>query len=421
MPARFSVFEHATLREGDVLDGHVFAAEHRSALERAHRDRDFPYYRLVRGGVQFCQYVGVFQAGGVRVEVLPKADRKGDRGQWRDSLLQMLQSTGSLVAQAPSMAALCLAPDSILDAYLKLFVAELDKLMHHGLIRRFRSAEGNLNAMRGALRFGKHIQQNHAHQERFYVRYLEYTSRHPLHAVLLETLNLVSRLNTTPSLRGPIAAMLLAFPEQDRVRADAAWFARWRHDRKSEPYRAALDIARLLLLNFHPDLRGGRDHVLALMFDMNVLWEKFVLAALRRHLGSDTCQVFAKSGVDLWQSGDASRTVAVYPDIVVREDGRQAVLDTKWKIVGSAPSVHDLRQMYAYSRLHGTAATALVYPGEQATFHSGSFMDDDGGSCGMLSIPVSRDIGAWQATIADAVRRHLLNAPRATEKATPAA
>ena len=412
MPAQFSVFEHATLREGDVLDGVVFTAAHRAALERAHRDRKFPYFRLVRGGVQFCEYVGVFQAGGVRIEVLPKADRKGEADQqsWRDSLLGMLLATSDMDARAPSSAALKIRPHSILDLYLSLYVNELRTLVQRGLIRRYRPTEGNGTALRGALVFSKQLQHNHTHQERFYVRHSHYTRQHPLHAVLLKALRLVERLNTAQGLRGAIASLLLDFPEQEEVSADAAWFARWRHDRKSEPYRQALDIARMLLLHYHPDVRGGREHVFALMFDMNVLWEQFVFTALRRHLQTATCRVTKKNGAALWRRHDTRQTVTIYPDIVVREGQRCAVLDTKWKLAGSTPSVHDLRQMYAYSRFHGSADTALVYPGQLAAFHSGAFLDSDGASCGILSVPVVANIEEWQRAIAWAVRCHLLAA-----------
>ncbi|HNU62307.1 MAG: hypothetical protein M0R67_00860 [Candidatus Cloacimonas sp.] len=43
-----------------------------------------------------------------------------------------------------------------------------------------------------------------------------------------------------------------------------------------------MDIARLLLCNYHPDLKSDRNNVLTLMFDMNLLWESFIYHSIRK-------------------------------------------------------------------------------------------------------------------------------------------
>lgn len=408
MPTQFSVFEHGILREGqsDML-GQAFQAEHRIALERAHRNTDFPYYRLIRGGIQFSEYVGVFQAGRVKVEVLPKADRDDNAASWRSRLISMLNVTGGMKLKAPSSAALGVIRGSILDLYFSLFVFELEALMQRGLLKRYRPKEGNVNALRGALLFPRHIQHNHTRPDRFYVRHTHYTHEHELHGVLLQALRLVAHLDTSPALRRQVATLLLNFPEQRAFSPDASWFGRFRHDRKSEPYRTALDIARILLLAYHPDMRSGREDVLALMIDMNVLWEKFVFSALRRHLAGPQTTVRERTATPFWRESSKMRPTSLQPDIVVTHSGRRIILDTKWKLPGAAPSIQDLRQMYAYHRFHDNGETALIYPGTAEDFRSGRFLDGDNARCSLLTIPVGPDTDQWQERIANAVRSHL--------------
>ena len=50
-------------------------------------------------------------------------------------------------------------------------------------------------------------------------------------------------------------------------------FTRLRYDRSTERYRYAVALARLIILNYQPDVRAGREDVLAILFNMNELFE----------------------------------------------------------------------------------------------------------------------------------------------------
>ena len=53
----------------------------------------------------------------------------------------------------------------------------------------------------------------------------------------------------------------------------------------------------MILLNVHPDISRGRDDVLALMFDMNDLWEQYAALQIRRHLRDRFTVATQKSNV----------------------------------------------------------------------------------------------------------------------------
>jgi 5-methylcytosine-specific restriction enzyme subunit McrC len=52
------------------------------------------------------------------------------------------------------------------------------------------------------------------------------------------------------------------------------------------------------------------------------------------------------------------------------------ILDTKWKIVHTKPSIEDVRQMYAYHHYFAAEKVALLYPGEH-DYISGNFVEID--------------------------------------------
>ncbi|MBK8111364.1 MAG: hypothetical protein IPK46_14080 [Saprospiraceae bacterium] len=173
-------------------------------------------------------------------------------------------------------------PNNILDLYFEMFIKEVEYLLHNGLIKQYRKKEGNVTALKGNLLFGKHIQQNVVHQERFYVRHTSYDVLHTLHFILYKTIRLLQKINTNAELHSKIGALLLHFPEMPDIKVNPATFEQLVFNRKNQSYKKAIGIAKLLLLQYHPDISKGKNDVLALMFDMNLLWEQFVYITLRK-------------------------------------------------------------------------------------------------------------------------------------------
>jgi len=99
--------------------------------------------------------------------------------------------------------------------------------------------------------------------------------------------------------------------------------------------------------------------MLSLLFDMNQLWEEYILKQLQK-----TCQY-----LDIEVTGQESKSFWDYnslrPDIVLRKGNETYIIDTKWKRPSSSSaSVSDLRQMYTYCRFWDAKKALLLYPGE---------------------------------------------------------
>jgi 5-methylcytosine-specific restriction enzyme subunit McrC len=135
--------------------------------------------------------------------------------------------------------------------------------------------------------------------------------------------------------------------------------------RKSKSYSYALELARLIILHYSPDIISGKKKMLSLLFDMNELWEEYVFKMLKKACQGTDMEVTAQDQKPFWGYN------SLRPDIVLRKGDKTYIIDTKWKRPqNNAASIADLRQMYAYGRFWDAEKALLLYPGE---FYSPDF------------------------------------------------
>lgn len=366
-----------------------------------------PYFSIINNGVKFCEYVGVIQVGDMLIEILPKADRNEDDISWRFMLIEMLKAVGAFDIHAPSSSSLSLKSNSILDLYFELFICEAEYLLRQGLLKKYRKKTSNINVLKGAIKFSKHIQLNLLHKERFFVEFTTYDVEHNLHFIIYKTITLLSKINVKSNLAGRISALLLNFPEMPDIIVNEETFKRVKLSRKTQSYAKALEISKLLLLNFHPDVSKGSNHVLALMFDMNLLWEQFVYNSLRKQIlrNGRKFSISAQTSKYFWKPKGGIRS-KIRPDIVITNQDSCVVIDTKWKnLNGYNPSPEDLRQMYVYHDYYNASKVALMCPGDKTSSRSGKYLDPQTQieiekECSIISLPVVKgNIRMWEKKI----------------------
>lgn len=405
------IFEHQSIALNQQFENGVKFDQTKLEAFVRFFDKGVPYYSLIRNGIQFNEYVGAIQIGNTVVSVLPKADRlknedEAEKKKWNHVLIDILRAVHGFDLKTPSSSHLKIKNNSVLDLYFELFVIEVEYLLHWGLVKKYRKTEGNLNTLKGSMQFSKQVSKNLVHKERFFTKHSTYDTEHLLHIILYQTIQVLKRINNNVALDGRINALMLNFPEMPNHKISEPVFDTLVLNRKTIGYTKAVEIARLILLHYHPDLSNGRDDVLALMFDMSTLWEQFVLVSLRKN---KYFKVRGQNSRFFWKpEGGKSRSIR--PDITISAKGVNYVLDTKWKLVSNKPSIEDIRQMYAYHHYYNAHKVALIYPGD-APYISGRFVDIkrqkqlSDMECGLLFTQYSESVSKWQKGIGDLVQK----------------
>jgi len=120
------------------------------------------------------------------------------------------------------------------------------------------------------------------HRERLAVAYPVFDADTLANRALHQALHRVRATTSDDTRRASTNALLGAFPEVGAQRVRPEDFARLQTSRRAESYAEALELARLLLAVERPDLHWGGAPVISLLFDMNALFEGYVLRQLRR-------------------------------------------------------------------------------------------------------------------------------------------
>jgi 5-methylcytosine-specific restriction enzyme subunit McrC len=364
--------------EYDKVSYDLFTPDQVSAIRRLHTITGGLYYNLGDKNFTFKEHVGVIQVNDLTIEILPKIDREDNKkGKWHDILLNMLKECRFMDADSSGYANLKLRSNSVLELYFEKYVTELEVLLRRGLIKRYRAAEGNQYSLKGRLLFSQHLNENLAHAERFYVQFDLYDGKHPLHQVLRQALEVVEHLMGYGQLSERVNHILAQWPEGKKLGINEGLFKRFPITRKTQAYQEALKIARMILLNYHPDLRGGRESVLALMFNMNDLWEEFIFRRLKGCERQLNWKVSDQRRFKYWSVGSQGKLLI--PDILIEcTDGKKIIIDTKWKRpFGNKPDDHDLRQLLAYKLYYQSGSAYLLYPCYEKESHliSGEYHD----------------------------------------------
>lgn len=334
-------------------------------------NNDNLYFTGIRDGVKFNNYVGVIQIGGLTIEILPKTDKnKGeddDFKAWHGALLNMLKICKHINVNSVSEASLKRKHNSLLDLYFEMYLDEVQNLLRIGLIKQYRRDSSNVLALKGRIDFNKNIQQNLIHQERFYTEHQVYDYENLINQIILKGLSILGDLTYNSQLKDKIVRLRANFPEIKEITIQKHHFDKVKENRKTVSYTRALQIAKMIILNYSPDIRSGQENMLTLLFDMNKLWEEYIYRMLLRTKREDITISF-QNKQKFWEG----RTIR--PDIVINKKSGETtdsfIIDTKWKILdinNPKPSDDDLKQMYAYNLYWDAKRSMLLYPNSNQT------------------------------------------------------
>lgn len=348
--------------------------------------------------VKWSQYCGVIQLDDLTIEVLPKIyGGDSDPGSSREVLIRMLKKAGFLKSHKSGFASMHLQNQVLLDIFILHFCKELQDQLVQGMVRSYVTTEENLPVLRGRLLINEQVKHNLAHRERLYCRYDILSENILLNQIIKFTLKLLLPQARSRRAQKAVIEAYMSFDNIDDYHIKLNDFDKLQLDRTSGRYEPIIEQCKYFIQNLSPDVVSGQAKTISLLFDMNLLFEKWVAAQVRPIAWNAGFKIREQSPQRyLARRLDIDKPVfQMKPDIsFIDSDGEVIMIaDAKWKILDDTEnklgvSQADMYQLLSYANRYEVKKLLLIYPKQEGLTKEYSFELGEGYKCMVTVVPV---------------------------------
>lgn len=259
--------------------------------------------------------------------------------------------------------------DDLVEAIAHAFGRALKRSLAAGLLQGYQIREEALQCVRGRLRVDEQLRTRFGRFPPVECRFDEYTEDILENKLLKAALNSLKRLPIrSEQTRRMLREHVPVLEPVSSVDFHPMQVPQVLYTRLNDRYRPAVELARLILQGRSFRLSGGRVQATSMLFDMNVVFENFLVQALRDELRLSEWE-FPQNckGRDLWLDEDQRKKLK--PDFSWWRSGRCVLIgDAKYKDLnkdyadeeGGVPSA-DIYQGLAYCVATDLPEAFLIY------------------------------------------------------------
>ncbi len=349
----------------------VVGSKEVSAIESFQAKSGKELFQLGHRSIKATNWVGTLGVGKHCLEVIPKIDDTSgalDDRRTRENLLWMVARAGMVPIAPADIARLADPQRPLLAAFLQLYVDKLSREWQRGPIKVYVTQEENRPFLRGKLMFQAHLRHNLIQQQRFYTAADEFSMDNLISRLLKAALRCCAVQRLSESVARNARGLLLEFADVADWRPSPIEAEQVTVSRQHYRFEPLINLAKLILRSSSPETGGASLPVYSLMFDMNVVFERFVFAEMQAALaGKHVVPIPQVGGRSLLTQNGKGR-FNLRPDIgILRDDQIVCLIDTKWKRLDlnkyhAGVNQTDVYQMYAYGKEFDVPLTVLLYP-----------------------------------------------------------
>ncbi|MCT7540932.1 McrC family protein [Aliarcobacter cryaerophilus] len=301
------------------------------------------YFTLDWKDLKAKQYCGILNFDNQDFYILPKIANHNDEKNL-NIFIYMLMYAYNVKLSNEQIASCANHKHTILEVFVQMFAINLLNELKKGLYKEYLTEQDNLPVLKGKYLINENLKYNFT-KNKIYCEYDEFSEDNSLNQFFLYAVKYLQKFVNDKKL---LKQCELIFDEVEYKLVDINRVETINFNRLNVRFKTSFEIALLLLRQsiplFHKDKKS-----FAFLFDMNVLFEKFI-ARMVKELDSN-----AKI-----QNQDNFGDLTLKPDIILENQ----IIDTKYKKIKSIVDLKqsDKLQAFSYGINYKVEYVTLFYP-----------------------------------------------------------
>ena len=321
----------------------------------SHNDNASQVLEHRNNSIRFLSYAGVLQLKNSQyIEILPKT-HKNDPETGRKVFLKMFKKINCNYYKSLTNMSVDISKLPLLDIFIILFLNELDELLKIGIRKNYQKINENSIFIRGKIKIKETIKYNYAHKERTFIEYNKLNEDTPENIILNSCIHFLYNKIENKELQQRFRKLFELFDNISMHQNPIMLFSKININRLNSYYEPCLELAKIFLTgnSFLP--QKGSINSFSLLFPLNRLFEDYVFAHIKENFKNIFPSIKAQSNP--YYLLDEPGMFKLKPDIVLKNNEKILILDTKWKLLDTNNekekyniSQNDLYQLYAYGK-----------------------------------------------------------------------
>lgn len=305
------------------------------------------YFKLDWKTLKARQYCGILNFENQDFYILPKIANHNNE-QNLNIFIYMLMYAYDIKLSNEQIASCKNDKHSILEVFVQMFASNLLSELKKGLYKEYLTQQDNLPVLKGKYLINENLKYNFT-KNKIYCEYDEFSPNNSLNQFFLYAIKYLQKFVKDKKL---LKQCELIFDEVEYKQIDINILDRIQFNKLNQRFKTSFEIAILLLKQSIP-LFSQDKKSFAFLFDMNILFEKFIARILKEKYDD----------VKIPRTSISFGGLNLKPDIIVKS--KNLIIDCKYKILdeNSISSRDDRYQMYVYANnFENIKTTMLLYP-----------------------------------------------------------
>lgn len=311
-------------------------------------------------GITTCAHVGIIRFADFQLNILPKIIGEED-SLCLENLMFMLRYTRKLEIHSMDSAEISQTKQPFLEVLIAHYANILLNALQRHIPHQYETQEDNLPTVKGRILFAKNHLVNAANLARTYCQFDEFTPDNLLNQTLKFVSHALQKLTSVSQTRQKLLKINAVYEDVTLRPVAYAETQKIILNRNQAMFKEPLELAQMFLQHSTISLHNQTFTNLAILFDMNKLFEEFVATALEKAFPGQVQTQKSRIIIDSI-GGCANTSYSIRPDILFQND---TIIDTKYKILdlpNNKPSEADIYQMLTYNRFFNCRNIILCYP-----------------------------------------------------------